>query len=267
MVPLFLLVVFKYNYIEEGEKSMALTIKISNFEGPFDLLLHLIKKNQMDIYNVSILEITNQYLTFLGEMKELDLDIASEFIVMATTLIELKSKVLLPKNKEIEEEEVDDAKKLIDKLVQYKKFKGAAEYLLERQAHTGIMFTKKPEIIEDTREKKIDAKELLNGITMMELYKMYIELIEIYKNKMNETFNIEERIQVEVFKIEDKMEYLKEVIGVSNEDMKFSDVVKSSSSKTEVIVTFLALLELIKLKDIKVIQHGNFGEIYLSSDK
>jgi len=81
---------------------MALTIKTSNFEGPFDLLLHLIKKNQMDIYNISILDITNQYIGYLNEMKELDLDIASEFIVMATTLIELKSKVLLPKSKEPE---------------------------------------------------------------------------------------------------------------------------------------------------------------------
>ena len=93
---------------------MSLTIKTSNFEGPFDLLLHLIKKNRMDIYNISILEITNQYISYLSEMKEFDLDIASEFIVMATTLIEMKSKVLLPKVKEPEEEEVDDTKELID---------------------------------------------------------------------------------------------------------------------------------------------------------
>lgn len=241
---------------------MALTIKIENFEGPFDLLLHLIKKNQMNIYNVSIFDITTQYLTYLSEMKELDLDIASEFIVMATTLIELKSKVLLPKNKEVEEEEKDDAQDLINKLVQYKKFKGAAEYLAERQAHTGIIFTKKPEIIEDTRDKKIDAKELLKDVTMMSLYNMYMELIEVYKSKMNETFNIEERIQVEVFKIEDKMEYLREVIN-GRKKTTFRNIVENSKNKTEVIVTFLALLELIKLKNIKVIQEGNFGEIYL----
>lgn len=102
---------------------MAITIKIENFEGPFDLLLHLIKKNQMNIYNVSILDITNQYLTYLSDMKELDLDVASEFIVMATTLIELKSKLLLPKTVELQEEEKDGAEELINKLVQYKKFK------------------------------------------------------------------------------------------------------------------------------------------------
>lgn len=242
---------------------MALTIKTSNFEGPFDLLLHLIKKNQMDIYNISILDITNQYISYLSEMKELDLDIASEFIVMATTLIELKSKVLLPKKKEIEEDEVDDAKELIDKLLQYKKFKGAAEFLGTRQLSTGVTFTKRPEIIEDNRERKPqDAGDLLKDITMMDLYKMYMELIEIYKSKMNDSINMEERIKVEVFKIEDKMEHLKEVLGV-NRNITFASIIADSKNKTEVIVTFLALLELIKLKDVRVIQHGNFSEIYL----
>lgn len=242
---------------------MALTIKTSNFEGPFDLLLHLIKKNQMDIYNISILEITNQYISYLSEMKELDLDIASEFIVMATTLIEMKSKVLLPKNKEPEEEEIDDTQELIDKLLQYKKFKGASEFLGTRQLNTGISFTKRAEIIEDTREKKPqDASELLKGISMMDLYKMYMEIIEIYKSKMNDSINMEERIKVEVFKIEDKMEELKEVLQV-NRNTTFASIVSSSRTKIEVIVTFLALLELIKLKNVKVVQHGNFGEIYL----
>lgn len=242
---------------------MSLTIKTSNFEGPFDLLLHLIKKNQMDIYNISILEITNQYISYLSEMKEFDLDIASEFIVMATTLIEMKSKVLLPKVKEPEEEEVDDTKELIDKLLQYKKFKGAAEFLGERQLSTGISFTKRPEIIEDTKDRRPqDASELLKDITMMDLYKMYMEVIEIYKSKMNDSFNMEERIKVEVFKIEDKMEELKEVLQ-GRRNTTFASIVSNSRTKTEVIVTFLALLELIKLKNVKVVQHGNFSEIYL----
>ncbi|MEG0306354.1 MAG: segregation/condensation protein A [Clostridium sp.] len=241
---------------------MALTIKTSNFEGPFDLLLHLIKKNQMDIYNISILEITNKYIGYLSEMKELDLDIASEFIVTAATLIELKSKVLLPKKKEPEIEEVDDAQELIDKLLQYKKFKNAAEFLGTRQMNTGVTFTKRPEIIEDTREKKQDAKDLLRNVTMMDLYNMYNSLIEIYLNKMNDGFNMEERIQIEVFKIEDKMEHLKEVLN-DGKNTTFASIIKNNKSKIEVIVTFLALLELIKLKDVKVVQNGNFSEIYL----
>jgi len=97
---------------------------------------------------------------------------------------------------------------------------------------------------------------------MMGLYSIYIELIEIYKNKRNESFNIEERVQAEVFKIEDKMDYLKEVLG-KNKNTTFTNIIRNNKSKTEIIVTFLALLELIKLKDVRVVQNGNFGEIYL----
>ncbi|GAE02350.1 segregation and condensation protein A [Clostridium botulinum B str. Osaka05] len=108
---------------------MPLNIKIHNFDGPFDLLLHLIKKNKMEIYDVSIYEITNQYLQYLNRMEELDLEITSEFIVMAATLIEIKSKYLLPKvEEEKEEEENDPQKELLDKLLEYKKFKAAAEF-------------------------------------------------------------------------------------------------------------------------------------------
>ncbi|EQB86689.1 hypothetical protein M918_13070 [Clostridium sp. BL8] len=138
---------------------MSLSIKITNFEGPFDLLLHLIKKNEMDIYNIRILEITNQYLDILKQMKEMDLDITSEFIVIAATLIEIKSKILLPKPKveNEEENEEDAAKELINKIVLYKKFKVAAEFLLERERETGIMFSKKPEIIEEKNYKETTA--------------------------------------------------------------------------------------------------------------
>lgn len=97
---------------------------------------------------------------------------------------------------------------------------------------------------------------------MMDLYKMYIELIEIYKNKMNDSINMEERIKVEVFKIEDKMEHLKKVLHM-NGNTTFANIIGQSKNKTEVIVTFLALLELIKLKNVKVVQDNNFGEIYL----
>ena len=106
-----------------------LKIKIADFEGPFDLLLHLIKKNKMDIYNIEIYKITNQYLESLNEMKEMDLEITSEFVVIAATLIEIKSKKLLPKVKvEEEESEEDIEKRLMEKLIEYKKFKAVSEF-------------------------------------------------------------------------------------------------------------------------------------------
>ena len=107
-------------------------IKIDNFEGPFDLLLHLIKKNKMDIYNVEILKVTGQYLNYLDQMKEMDLDITSEFIVVAATLIEIKSKTLLPKVKDVKEDEEDIEKKLLEKLIIYKEIKESTSFFRER---------------------------------------------------------------------------------------------------------------------------------------
>ena len=127
-----------------------LKIKVADFEGPFDLLLHLIKKNKMDIYNVEIYKITNQYLESLNEMKEMDLEITSEFVVIAATLIEIKSKKLLPKVKvEEEENEEDIEKRLMEKLIEYKRFKGVSEFFKERYTSSGEVYSKKPEVIEE----------------------------------------------------------------------------------------------------------------------
>lgn len=242
---------------------MALSIKITNFEGPFDLLLHLIKKNEMDIYDVKIMEITNQYLQYLNDMKEMDLEITSEFIVIAATLIEIKSKLLLPKPKvEENENEEDAAKELIEKLVQYKKYKLASEFLASKQRETGAVFSKKPEIIEEKSSKKENPLDLLKNVTMLDLYNLYNELINNYINKMNVGSNFQEKIQIETFKIEDKMEELKNLAS-SHSKLYFTKLIRKYESKTEVIVTFLALLELIKLKTVKVIQEKNFYDIYI----
>lgn len=136
-------------------------IKINDFEGPFDLLLHLIKKNQMSIYNVKIFEITNQYLKYLSDMKEMDLEITSEFIVVAATLIEIKSKYLLPKPKKQDEDEEDEEIKLIEKLIVYRKIKGVSSFFKERYLNAGEVYGKKPEIIEEKKRllfKKISLK-------------------------------------------------------------------------------------------------------------
>ncbi|MGL4730365.1 MAG: segregation/condensation protein A [Clostridium sp.] len=243
---------------------MSLSIKITNFEGPFDLLLHLIKKNEMSIYDIKILEITNQYLDYLKTMKEMDLEITSEFIVIAATLIEIKSKLLLPKPKvEEEENEEDAAKELIEKLLQYKKYKMVAEFLGERQLETGAVFSKKPEIIEEKNPQKENIADLLKNRTMLDLYNLYNELMNNYLNKMNEKGDFfEDKIKIETFKIEDKMTELTTLMKTYPK-IHFSKLIKEYKSKGEVIVTFLALLELIKVKVIKVMQEKSFSEIYV----
>ncbi len=243
---------------------MALTIKIENFEGPFDLLLHLIKKNEMDIYNVRLHEITTQYLDYLKVMKEMDLEIASEFIVIAASLLEMKSKLLLPKTNEDEEDskEEDPAKALIFKLVEYKKYKMIADYLKVREEKTGVIYTKKPEIINDIQEKDELCEDLFKNITMLDLYKLFDKLMSTYLSKINTENRISSEIPVDKYRIEDKMESLLHKFDLEDRIL-FSNIKSECSSKIEVVVTFLALLELIKLRDIKIIQESSFREIFI----
>lgn len=239
------------------------SIRLDNFEGPFDLLLHLIKKNEMDIHDIRIYEITNQYLDYLNKMKEMDLDITSEFIVMAATLLEIKSKTLLPKQKtEVEEEENDPRKELVEKLIIYKQIKGAAEYLREKILYTGEIFTKKPEIIND-KPSEFSNEELFKNITMLDLFNLYNELIQRYKDKKNTNNIIERRISADTFKIEDKMKYILDISSTITKDLNFTQLIQECTCKLEAVVTFLAVLELIKQREIKIIQIESFGEIYI----
>ena len=243
---------------------MALKIKIDNFEGPFDLLLHLIKKNELDIYNISISQITNQYLQYINSLKEMDLEITSEFIVIAATLLQIKSRELLPKAKEDESavtpEEQDPEKILIEKLIEYKKYKGAAAFLKSKAGMEHIMFTKKPEVIVEDK-KDIKMEEVFKNITILDLFNIYNEIMRTYKNKMN-TNAISGEIPIDQYKIEDKMIYIKQRIKKSK-SISFSKLAKECSAKIEVIVTFLGMLELIKLRVIRVTQEENFKEIFL----
>jgi len=236
-------------------------IKIKDFEGPFDLLLHLIKKNQMSIYNVKIFEITNQYLRYINEMKEMDLEITSEFIVVAATLIEIKSKHLLPKPKKEEENEEDDEKNLLEKLIVYKKIKGVSGFFRERYISAGEVYSKKPEIIEDKREV-ISTKDLFKDISLIELYNIYNNLLEIYNNKQNRNNVIQKKIYVDQYKIEDKLEYIMDKLKNENFN-SFSEFMENCECKLECVVTFLALLEMIKQRMVKVYQSDNFMKILI----
>lgn len=242
---------------------MALpNIKIGEFDGPFDLLLYLIKQNKMDIYDIKIYDITIQYMDYINQMKEFDLEITSEFILMAATLLEIKSKTLLPKQKDEENNEEDPRKDLVEKLLEYKLFKEAAGFFKEQSLYTGTVFTKKPEVIDDTKSKKHTNEDFINNTTILDLYGLYSKLIEQYKTKQNNNNFIEKRIFVDKYKIEDKsqfiMDKLKEI-----KNTNFLKIVEDCECKMEVVVTFLALLELIKQRSIKIIQNGNFDNIFI----
>lgn len=241
---------------------MSLNIKIENFEGPFDLLLHLVKKNKMDIYDVKIHEITNQYIDYINKMKQMDLEITSEFIVMASTLLEIKSKMLLPKHvQESEDEEEDPRKELVKKLVEYTKFKRAAEFLKQREVNTGMSFGKKPEIIIES-ESKINSENFLKGVTILKLYNIYTKLMNVYLNKLNTENGLPREIPRDKFKIEDKMEYIEKNIKVG-QTIRFSNIMNECKFKVEKVVTFAALLELVKIGFVTIAQENVFDEIYL----
>lgn len=242
---------------------MPINIKLTNFEGPFDLLLHLIKKNKMDIYDIRIYDITSQYLHYIKTMKEMDLEITSEFILIAANLLEIKSKLLLPKNEEIQKDSEKDPRiDLVSKLVEYKKYKLLANFFKERESNSGIIFTKKPEIIEEKNKNSISTEDLLKNISMLDLFNLYDTLINIYLNKINTENIISKEIPIDKFKIEDKIEEL--MLNFKDKDrIFFSNIRNRCKSKMEIVVTFLALLELIKLRNVKVVQKNNFNEIYI----
>lgn len=241
---------------------MKLNIKIQNFEGPFDLLLHLIKQNKMDIYNIKICEITNQYIDYLNKMSTMDLEIKSEFIVMAATLIEIKSRALLPhENKDNcdEADEFDSKKKLMDKLIEYEKFKYAALYLKERQKYVGTTFCKNAEVIEEKNNK---AEDFLENVSITKLFKIYVNLIKLYNKRANHNLDISPILMREDYKIDDKIQEIKQKINERNK-YKFSKLISECKNKMEIIVSFLALLELTKSRYINIYQNNNFEEIFI----
>ena len=239
-------------------------VKVADFEGPFDLLLHLIKKNKMNIYNIEIYKVTNQYLEYLNTRKVMDLEITSEFIVVAATLIEIKSKNLLPKVKvdEEEESEEDIEKRLMERLIEYKKIKNVSEFFKNKYINAGEVFSKKPEIIEEIKPEKIDNDDIFKNLTLLDLYNIYNKILETYREKQNKVNVVQKKIYVDKYKVEDKMEELLERFN-SSEVIEFNNLIKESTCKLETVVTFLALLELIKIRTIQVFQDESFSNILI----
>lgn len=240
-------------------------VKVANFEGPFDLLLHLIRKHEMDIYNVEIYKITNQYLKYLDDMKVMDLEVTSEFIVVAATLIEIKSKKLLPKIKEDDDNDEDIEMNLLEKLIEYKKIKGVSLFFKDRYISAGDVYPKKAEIIEEIVTEK-NNDDIFKNTTLLDLYTIYNNILENYKNKQNTANVIQKKIYVDKYKVEDKMESLLNLFKLKKV-MEFDDLVSVCECRLEVVVTFLALLELIKIRMVKIYQDDNFAKIFVKRRK
>jgi segregation and condensation protein A len=243
-------------------------VKIDAFEGPLDLLLHLINRLEIDIYDIPVAQITEQYLIYIKTMSELKLDIASEFLVMAATLLAIKSKMLLPKH----EEELDDLDseisyeedprdELVERLIEYRKFKEAAYDLKSLEEERGLMYTKPPSDLSDFAKEKQPEKTELN-VTLYDMLAAFQKLLRRKKLQRPMTTKIaRQEISIEA-RMTEIMNELRYINGRKN----FNDLF-NIAAKEHIVVTFLAVLELIKRKEIDVEQHENFGDIFVHAVK
>jgi len=244
---------------------MAYEIKVEAFEGPFDLLFHLINKDEIDIYDIPIVDITKQYIEYINMIQELDMDLASEFLVMAATLIEIKSKMLLP-NKDIEEYgydllENDPRRELVMKLIEYKKYREVANHFNDREVRFGGVVTRAQSDMSEYA-KTLSNEELNEGLEkdiLMEGLKRV--LLNVGKVDLNRK-DYFESLTRDKYSVEDKMQFLRENILLKKE-MSFFSLFDEATDKQEVISIFLAILELLKLKTLKVTQENDFDDIKL----
>lgn len=234
---------------------MSYKLRLDIFEGPLDLLLYLIRKNELDICEIAISEITDQYLEYIKIMKELDLDIVGDFLVMAATLMQIKSRQLLPPDPEgiEQQEEEDPADELVRRLLEYKRFKEAAGHLHEKAEDRKNLFSRivDEEVMNEIRD---DATEVYFEANLFDLITAFNRaLAEKPKKVMYEV--VKEEWTVEA-KVHDILHML-----VEKPSINLNDVFKKATHKREIVVTFIAVLELIKQREVKIIQLEMFGNI------
>lgn len=245
---------------------MDMTIKLQVFEGPLDLLLYLIDKNKVNIYDIPIVDITAQYMEYVAEMQRRDLDVLSEFLVMAATLIDIKSKMLLPKNQEEDEEEEDPRAELVQQLLEYKMYKCMAYELKDRQLDADKVWFKEPTIPDEVREYEppVDLDELVSGLTLSKLNDIFQSIMKKQADKIDKVRAQFGKIEKEEVSLEEKMDYLTD-FATTHKHFSFRGLLEKSSSKVEVIVTFLAILELMKTGKIIISQEHIFDDIKIES--
>ncbi|MBM6833603.1 segregation and condensation protein A [Megamonas hypermegale] len=231
-------------------------VHLESFEGPLDLLLHLIEKNRIDIYDIPIALLTEQYMAYLAKFKEFNIEIASEFLVMAATLLQIKSKILLPDTKieteTTDEEETDPRQELVERLLEYRRYKEISNVLSEMAQEAGQRYFRKSTLPEPKHLPPTGLDVKLLWQAFQNVLEGQIEHAPLIANVAREQYTIE-----------DKIVSLLAILKENNGNICFNAVFTPKTSKAELITTFLAMLELIKIKRISVYQTGLFSPIYL----
>ena len=226
---------------------MGIPVKLQVFEGPLDLLLHLIDKNKIDIYDIPIVEITNQYMEYIKAMEKEDLNVMSEFLVMAATLLDIKCKMLLPKEVNEDGEEEDPRQELVEQLLEYKMYKYMSYELKDRELESERVMYKTPTIPQEVMEyeQPVNLDELLEDLTLQKLNHIFKDVMKRQADKIDPVRSKFGKIEKEEVTVSDKLVF---VTDYASEHKKFSfrTLLTKQSSKTQIVVTFLALLQLMK---------------------
>lgn len=233
---------------------METNFVINDFEGPLDLLLHLIKTSKMSIYDIKIEEITRQYVDFINKMKEMNLDIASEYLVMASELIELKSKMLLPKTEEDEEEE-DPREELVNRLLEYQKYKDMVETFRNLETERKEVYTKEPLNFKELSDSYIENDGSVSVEDLMKALSKFLQRKEAEKP-------ISTKITKKEISVTDRTRDIRKILSTKKK-VSFFDLFEIKT-KEYVVVTFLSILEMAKLGEINIIQENNFNNIIIS---
>lgn len=245
---------------------MAISVKLEVFEGPLDLLLHLIEKNKIDIYDIPIVIVTEQYLEYIKQMETEDMNIMSEFLVMAATLLDIKCRMLLPKEVNEEGEEEDPRAELVQKLLEYKMYKFMSFELRDRQVDAAKSWYKKPMLPKEVEDYRypIDYEELLGDINLAKLHEIFKTVMRRQEDKIDPIRSTFGKIEKDEINLEEKQSFIEEYVK-NHKRFSFRGLLEKQGSKMEIIVTFLAILEMMKRGMISIEQEGAFSDIMITS--
>jgi len=246
---------------------MAIPVKLEAFEGPLDLLLHLIEKNKIDIYDIPIVEITEQYLDYIKQMKDRDMNIMSEFLVMAATLIDIKCKMLLPKEVNEEGEEEDPRAELVQKLLEYKMYKYMSFELRDRQVDAARNLYRDQKLPEEVAayRQPINYEELVGDMNLSRLHEIFKSIVRKQEDKIDPIRSQYGKIEKDEIDMDAKTLYV-EAYAREHKSFSFRKLLEKQSSRMEIIVTFLIILELMKVGKISISQEHIFDDIFITSN-
>ena len=243
---------------------MPIPLKLQVFEGPMDLLMHLIEKNKIDIYDIPIVTITDQYLEYVRQMEHDDMNVTSEFLVMAATLLDIKSRMLLPRDEDEDSEEGDPRDELVRRLLEYKMFKYMSEELREKNRHAGFTYFKPQDLPAEVRSyvPPLNYEELIGDRTAQSLQDVFRDVLKRKKSRVDPIRSGFGKIQREEISVADKELYIRAYLQ-RHPHADFREMLELEDSKEEIIVTFLVILELMKNQKIRITQEEAFGKILI----